>query len=373
MRVSNSVQRPGDPVHSDHKAKIRRGAMKRSNIWQGLAGAAVAGAMIGAPLGDAAVAQSVEGFYKGKTVTILIGYSPGGLYDITARLLSRHMGRHIPGTPTMVPQNLPGSGSIKAILNLYNVAPKDGTALAVVARSYAIDPIFNPISEKYDPTKFNPIGSTSSEVSVAVTWHTSPVKTFEDLFTHEITVGSTGQTDDTARFPLIAKRLTPAKIKIVTGYPGGNDVTMAMEKGEVDGRFGWSWGSIKVRSRDWLAQKKINVILQMAVKKAPDLPDTPFIMDYAKTELDKQALEMLFGPQAAAWPMLAPPGVPAERLAALRKAFNDTMTDPVFVKEAEKLHVEIDPMTGEEMAANVKRILSFPQKAIDRAKELSTP
>jgi tripartite-type tricarboxylate transporter receptor subunit TctC len=343
----------------------------KTNVWQGLAGVAVAGAMAAAPLGAGAAAQSVESFYKGKNITVLIGYAPGGLYDITARLLSRHMNRHIPGHPNMIPQNLPGSGSIKTILNLYNVAPKDGTSLGVVARSYPIDPIFNPISEKYDPTKFNPIGSTSSEVSVAVTWHTSPVKTFEDLFTHEISVGSTGQTDDTARFPLIAKRLTPAKIKIVTGYPGGNNVTMAMEKGEVDGRFGWSWGSIKVRSRDWLAEKKINIILQMAIKKAPDLPDTPFIMDYAKTELDKQALEMLFAPQAAAWPLIAPPDLPADRLAALRKAFNDTMTDPAFVKEAEKLHVEIDPMTGEEMDANIKRILAFPQATIDRAKALT--
>jgi tripartite-type tricarboxylate transporter receptor subunit TctC len=271
----------------------------------------------------------------------------------------------------MVPQNMPASGSIRAILTLYNVAPKDGTTLGVVARSYAIDPIFNPIAEKYDPTRFNPIGSTSSEVSVAVTWYTSPVKTFEDLYTQEITVGSTGQTDDTARFPTLTKRLTPAKIKIVTGYPGGNDVTMAMEKGEVDGRFGWSWGSVKVRSRDWIEQKKINILLQMAMKKAPDLPDTPFIMDYAKTDLDRQALELIFAPQAAAWPMIAPPALPADRVKALRAAFMATMTDPTFVAEATKLNVEIEPMPGEEMAAMVERILSFPQKAIDRAKELT--
>jgi tripartite-type tricarboxylate transporter receptor subunit TctC len=282
------------------------------------------------------------------------------------------MGRHIPGAPTMVPQNMPGSGSIKTILHLYKVAPKDGTALGVVARSYPIDPIFRPTKEKYDPTKFEPIGSTSPEVSVAVTWYTSKVKTFNDLFTHEITVGATGMTDDTGRFPLLAKKLTGAKLKIVTGYPGGNNVTQAMEKGEVEGRFGWSWGSIKVRSRDWLRDKKINIILQMAVKKAADLPKVPFIMDYAKTDLDKQALELLFAPQAAAWPLIAPPGIPADRLAALRKAFMDTMKDPKFVAEAEKLHIELDPMGGEEMSANIKRILSFPEKVVDRAKYLTT-
>jgi tripartite-type tricarboxylate transporter receptor subunit TctC len=333
-------------------------------------GMVVAAAMI-AGTAHAQSTPSVESFYKGKQIQVIIGYSPGGLYDITARLLSRHMPRHIPGSPTMVPQNMPASGSIRAILTLYNVAPKDGTTVGVVARSYAIDPIFNPIAEKYDPTKFNPIGSTSSEVSVAVSWHTSPVKTFEDLYTHEITVGSTGQTDDTARFPLLTKRLTPAKIKIVTGYPGGNDVTMAMEKGEVDGRFGWSWGSVKVRSRDWIEQKKINILLQMALKKAPDLPDTPFIMDYAKTDLDRQALELIFAPQAAAWPMLAPPALPADRVKALRTAFMATMTDPTFVAEAKKLNVEIEPMAGEEIAAMVERILGFPKQAVDRAQVLT--
>ncbi|MGE5539957.1 MAG: Bug family tripartite tricarboxylate transporter substrate binding protein [Gemmatimonas sp.] len=336
-------------------------------LWVGVAAAAAVTAA-----GSDVRAQSVESFYKGKQIQVVIGYSPGGLYDITARLLSRHMGHHIPGNPAMIPQNMPASGSIRAILTLYNVSPKDGTALGVVARSYAIDPIFNPIAEKYDPTRFNPIGSTSSEVSVAVTWHTSPVKTFEDLFTHEITVGSTGQTDDTARFPLLTKKLTPAKIKIVTGYPGGNDVTMAMEKGEVDGRFGWSWGSVKVRSRDWLEQKKINILLQMGMKKAPDLPDTPFIMDYAKSDLDRQALELIFAPQAAAWPLIAPPALPADRLKALRAAFMETMTDPAFVAEATKLNVEIEPMSGEEIASMVERILSFPPAAIDRAKQLTT-
>jgi hypothetical protein len=147
---------------------------------------------------------------------------------------------------------------------------------------------------------------------------------------------------------------------------------MAMEKGEVEARFGWSWGSIKVRSRDWIEQKKINIILQMAVKKASDLPNTPFIMDYAKTDLDRRALELLFTPQAAAWPLIAPPGLPADRVAALRKAFNDTMKDPKFLAEADKLHVEIEPMTGEEMAANVTRILAFPKEVVARATELTT-
>jgi tripartite-type tricarboxylate transporter receptor subunit TctC len=323
------------------------------------------------PAVPGANAQSVESFYKGKNINVIIGYAPGGLYDITARLISRHMGRKVPGQPTFIPQNMASSSSIRAILHLYNVAAKDGTTLGVVARTYPIDPLLTPMDQKYDPLKFNPIGSTSSEVSVAVTWHTSPVKTFSDLFTREVTVGSTGMTDDTGRFPLLAKTLTGAKIKIVTGYPGGNDVTMAMEKEEVEGRFGWSWGSVKSRSKQWLDEKKINIILQMAMKKAPDLPDTPFIMDFAKTELDKQALELLFAPQAFAWPLVAPPDVPADRLAALRKGFDDTMKDEAFLAEAKKLTIEIEPMSGVEMDALIKHILSFPSAAVERAQALT--
>jgi tripartite-type tricarboxylate transporter receptor subunit TctC len=334
--------------------------------------AAIVGVVATMGVGRPAAAQSVESFYKGKTVNVIIGYAPGGLYDITARLVSRYMGKHISGQPTFVPQNMASSSSIRAILHIYSVAPKDGTALGMVARTYPIDPLLTPGEQKYDALKINPIGSTSSEVSTAVTWHTSPVKTFDDLFTHEITVGSTGMTDDTGRFPLLAKNLTGAKIKIVTGYPGGNDVTNAMEKGEVEGRFGWSWGAIKSRSREWLDDKKINIILQMAIKKAPDLPNAPFIMDYAKTELDKQALELLFAPQAFAWPIIAPPDVPADRLAALRKGFDDTMKDSAFLADAKKLSIEIEPMSGVEMDALIKHILSFDHAAVERATALTS-
>ncbi len=346
--------------------------MRKSSV--GTAVAAAFAAWVATATAPGANAQSVESFYKGKTIAVVIGYAPGGTYDATARLLTRHMGRHIPGEPAMVPQSMPGSGSVKAILHTYGVAPRDGTALAMVARSYPIDPLFNPESEKYDPVKFNPIGSTSTEVSTAVTWHTSPVKTLGDLLKPgvSITAGATGTTDDTGRFPQLTKNLTGADIKIVLGYPGGNDVTLALEKGEVDARFGWSWGSVKSRSKQWLDEKKINIILQMALKKAPDLPDTPFIMDFAKTELDRQAMELIFAPQSFAWPLIAPPDVPADRLAALRRAFAATMKDEKFIAEAEKLAIEVDPVSGEEMQATIKRILAFPSTAVERAQALTT-
>ncbi|HEU0069700.1 MAG TPA: hypothetical protein VFS04_00265 [Alphaproteobacteria bacterium] len=319
-----------------------------------------------------AAADSVSDFYKGKSITVLIGYAPGGTYDATARLLSRHMPKHIPGNPQMIPSNLVGAGSIKAILNLYAVAPKDGTHLGMVARSYAIEPVFNPEAAKYDPTKFNPIGSSSSEVSIAASWHTAPFKTFDDLFQREITVGSTGMTDDTGRFPLLMRNLTGAKIKIVQGYPGGNDVTLAMEREEVQGRFGWSWGSVKSRAKNWLDEKKINVLFQMALNKAPDMPNVPWIMDYVKNEQDRQALELLFAPQVTAWPLIAPPDVPVDRIKALRAAFDTTMKDKDFLAEADKLKLEVEPVTGEEMHKLVQRLGTFDKAVVERAVALTS-
>jgi tripartite-type tricarboxylate transporter receptor subunit TctC len=321
--------------------------------------------------GIAAPALAQEDSFKGKTITVLIGYAPGGTYDAIARLLSRHMPRHLAGQPTMIPTNMAGAGSIKAILHLYTVAPKDGTVLGVVARSYSIEPVFSPDSAKYDPTRFNPVGSTSSEVSVGVAWHTTGFKTFDDVLKNELTVGATGTTDDTGRFPMLTRKLTGAKIKIVQGYPGGNDITLAMERGEVQGRFGWSWGSVKSRSKDWLDQKKINLLLQMGMNRAEDLPDTPFIMDYAKTERDRQALELIFAPQVTAWPLIAPPDVPADRMALLRKAFDDTMKDPGFVSDAEKQRIDVEPVQGVEMQKIVQRISGFDRSVIERALELT--
>ena len=319
-----------------------------------------------------AVAQTAEpSFFAGKTITLLIGYAAGGTYDATARLVARHMPRHLPGQPMMLPQNLPGSGGIKTILNLYSVAPRDGTTLGMLSRSYPIEPVFNPQTAKYDPKRFIPIGSTSNEVSVAVVWHTRGIHSIDQLMTQEITTGATGVTDDTGRFPTLLHNLTGARIKLVTGYPGGNNVTMAMEKGEVDARFGWSWGSLKSRSKSWLDEKKVNIIVQMALEKAPDLPDVPLIMDFARTDLDRKALELLFSSQVMAWPLVAPPDVPADRIAILRKGFEATMKDADFQSDAKKLNIDVEPVTGEAMQALVARVSTFEKAVVERALALT--
>ena len=245
-------------------------------------------------------------FYQGKTLTLIVGYSPGGTYDVTTRLVSRHIGKHIAGNPATTVQNMPGAGGTRAVLHLYSVAAQDGTVIGMIKRSYATDPIFNP-GQNYDPARLQPIGSTSSETSIVATWHTSKAATFEDTFKTEMTAGTTAATDGTVRFARLVRRMTPAKLKIVAGYPGGNDITMAMERGEVDSRFGWSWGSVKSRAKDWLDQKKINIILQMGLTKAADLPNVPFIMDFAKTEIDRQALELVFAPPRSRGPLWRDP------------------------------------------------------------------
>ena len=334
--------------------------------------AAITASAFGSALGGAprdAAAQTDPSF-QGKTVTIIIGYAPGGLYDLTARLLSRHMGRHLPGAPAMVPQNMVGASSYKAIMHLYGVAPKDGTTIGMISRGFANDNNLSPEMGNYDPTQLRAVGSTSSEVSVAVTWHTSPIKTFADTLTREVTVGSTGLNSPEARFAVMVKNLTGSKVKIVTGYPGGNEVTLAMERGEVDGRFGWSWGSVKSRSKQWLDEKKINIIFQMGLAKAPDLPDTPFIMDFARDDRDRRALELLTAQQAFAWPVVAPRGIESDKLEALRRAFDATMTDAQFLADAKKLGIEIEPMRGADIDVIVKRVNSFDPAVVQHALSL---
>lgn len=318
-------------------------------------------------------AADVADFYKGRTISIQCGYSPGGTYDAIARLLAQHMPAHIPGHPLIVVKSMPGAGSLRAVQYLYELAPRDGTELAVVTRSYPIEPVLNAAKTKYSATRFEPIGSTSPEISVGVTWHTSRIKTLDDLLRHGAIVGSSSLTDDTGRYPLIIKNLTQAaNMKIVVGYPGGNEITAAVERGEVDARVGWSWGSIKSRSRSWLAEKKINIFVQLGMDKAADLPNVPFIMDYARNETDKSALELLFAPMAAAWPLIAPPDVPNDRIAALRQAFQKTMKDPAFRAAAATSAIEIQPMGGSEMAQINQRIGATSPAAVERAKALAS-
>jgi tripartite-type tricarboxylate transporter receptor subunit TctC len=307
-------------------------------------------------------AQSVEEFYRGKTVTILIGFSAGGGYDLYARLLARHLGKHIPGNPTVVPQNMPGAGSLKAALNVYSVAPKDGLTLATVSRSVVTDPLL--IGSAIDPAKLSWLGTITSETSVCATWKTSPVKTWDDMFKREFTLGSSAVGDDTAGFALILRNVFGAKVKLVTGYPGGNDVNLAMARQEVDGRCGWSWTSLKSQ-KQWLPN--INVLVQFNLEKNPDLPDVPRALERAAAGEQQQVLRLLIAPQYVGRPFFSSPDIPADRKAALRAAFDATMTDPEFLAEAAKADMEISPISGALIDAFVADLYKTPKDVVAKA------
>jgi tripartite-type tricarboxylate transporter receptor subunit TctC len=334
-----------------------------TRIALGLALAALAAAPA-----ERARAQPVADFYRGKTVTMLIGYTSGGGYDLYARVLSRHMGRHIPGNPTMVPQNMPGAGSLRVAGFLYTAAPKDGTTFGMFGRGIAMEPLIGSGGAAFDPRRFTWLGSGSDQVSLCATWHTSPVKRWADAVTTPFTVGGEGPGSDPDMFAIMLKNLLGAKLRLVSGYPGGAEINLAMERGEVDGRCGWSWSSIKITKADWLADKRINLVLQMALNRSPELPDVPLVMELARNDRERQILRLVLARQAMGWPFIAPPDLPAERAQALRKAFDDTMKDPEFLAEAKQRLLDVNPMSGADIGKLVAELYQTPPEVIAATK-----
>jgi tripartite-type tricarboxylate transporter receptor subunit TctC len=314
--------------------------------------------------------QSPAEFYKGRNVDLYIGYSPGGTYDLYARLVARFMGKHIPGNPTIVPKNMAGAGSLVLANWLYNVAPKDGSAFGIIGRGTVLDPLLGNQKAQFDGTKYTWLGSANNEVSVCVAWHTSGLTKFEELLTRELVVGGTGASADTDQFPKIMNGVLGTRFKIVTGYPGGNEVGLAMERGEVQGRCGWSWSSVKATHQRWYDEKRIHVLVQLALEKHRDLPNVPLVVELAKNDEQRRILELIFARQVMGRPFLAPPGIPRERAEILRKAFTDTMNDPEFLSTAEKTQMEITPVSGERVEKLVKDLYATPAHITQKAAAL---
>src|SRR5271169_2775819 len=312
-------------------------------------------------------AEDPAAFYAGKSIDLQIGYSVGGGYDLYGRLLARHLGKHIPGNPTIVPKNMEGAGSLRLANFLYAAAPRDGTVIGTTSRGIAFDPLLNQNGASYDATKFSWIGSANNEVSVCVALTSTGISKFDELYTKSLTIGSTGVADDTYQFPAVVNSVLGTKFKIITGYPGGNDVSLAIERGEVDGRCGWSWSSLTTTRPTWVATKKVVVLVQMSLAKHPELPDVPLIMDLAKTEEQREIFRLIFSRQVMGRPYLAPPSIPADRLAALRKAFDDTMADKDFLADADQNKIEINPVSGEQIQALVKEGYETPQDVVKKA------
>jgi tripartite-type tricarboxylate transporter receptor subunit TctC len=315
-------------------------------------------------------AQGPAEFYQGRNLELDISSSVGGGYDVYARLLARHIGRFIPGNPTVVPKNMEGAGGLRLANFLYNKAPKDGTTFATIYRGTLFDPLLGGKGGQFDATKFTFIGSANNEVSVCVAWHATGVSSFEQLLTTELVVGASGPSADTYQFPKIANGVLGTRFKIITGYPGGNDIDIAMERREIQGRCGWSWTSLKATHPSWVREKKLNVLFQMGRAKHPDLPDVPLIMDLAKNDDERAILKLVFARQLMAWPYLAPPGIPRDRAEALRRAFVATMGDKDFLADAEKSQLEISPVSGAEMERLVRRVYDTPSAIAQRAADM---
>ena len=305
----------------------------------------------------------------GKTVQMIIGFGPGGGYDLWARTLGRHIGRHLPGNPNVVAQNMPGAGSYVAASHIFNVAPKDGTVLGIIARDAVLGPLSGAAGARFDPLKLSWIGTPAKETNVCIAYHTAPVKTVQDLFDKQLILGDTGPGTGTRSYPKVLSELLGMKLKLVGGFRSSADVFLAMERGEVEG-ICESYDSVKIRRPEWIATRKILILFQGAAAPNPELKDVPFVLDLARGGEQRQALEFLYAGQGIGRPFVAPPDLPPERLKMLRAAFDATMKDPDFIADVKKSQLELEPEDGEHLAALIAKIYATPKPIVDRITSL---
>jgi tripartite-type tricarboxylate transporter receptor subunit TctC len=325
-----------------------------------------------APASGQAQTDAVAGFYRGKNVTVIVGYTAGGGYDIYARALARHMGRHLPGNPNFVVQNITGAGSLNAANHLYNVSPKDGTVFGTFGRGLAMEPLIGTAKVLYDATRFTWLGSGTNEVSLCATWHTSPVKTWADALRTNFAVGGEGAGSDPDTFSALVRNAFGAKLKLVSGYHGTSDLILAIERGEVDGRCGWSWSSLKSTRPGWITEKKLNYLVHLSEQKAPELAHIPAIHDFA-SDRQKQILKLVLSRQTMGRPFTAPPGVPEDRKQALRRAFDATLKDPAFLEEADKLKLDVNPVSGAAIDTLVGELYRTPRDVVEETRRAIAP
>ncbi len=322
---------------------------------------------------NGAMAQNaVADFYKGKQIQLRIGSAAGSGYDLAGRLVAPYLSKYLPGNPSVISQNVPGAGSLLLANQLYNTAPRDGTVLGIVSNGMPTAPLLTPDAARFDVTKFSWIGSSAPETQVVFVSDKAPIKTLADLFTTEVIVGATAPGVAIYDMPVVTNALLGTKFKIVSGYEGSSQIDLATERGEVHGQAALGWVSAKTRNMADIKAGKLRVIAQYGVKKHPDLPDTP-LFDLPKDEVAREGMLLMFARQDYGRPLLVPPGVPAERVAALRKAFMDSMKDPDFRADAEKAGLEINPVSGEELDALTAQVMRTKPAAVERLKVLLTP
>jgi tripartite-type tricarboxylate transporter receptor subunit TctC len=332
---------------------------------------AYSAALLLLPVLSSAKAADIESFYRSHPISLVIGYSAGSAYDVAGRLLGRHIAEHIPGKPSLVPTNMPGAGSLKAANFLYGVAPRDGSTIGTFSRGLAVEPLIGVSDAQFDATRFTWLGSMADEVSVCAFWHTSPIATWNDMLTKKFIAGANSYSSDTGIFMLTIAGVFGTNVKMITGYPGGNELAIAMERGEIDGRCGWSWSAVQSSKPDWLSSDKIKIPVQLALQKNPSLKDVPLITELTTDERKLQILRLVFSRQQMAWPFVAPPDIPIERKQALQAAFDATMKDQKFQIEAKKmLAVDVNPMSGTEVDALLRSIYNTPREIINETKAM---
>jgi tripartite-type tricarboxylate transporter receptor subunit TctC len=331
---------------------------------------AFVGASIAITFGlGAAAADPIADFYKGKQITWILSAGAGGGYSSYANAFAPYFSAHIPGNPHIIVQNMPGAGGIRAMLYLQSVAPKDGTTIGLVHSSVPFAPLYGIKGANFDPRQMNWIGSINAATGICVSWAASGITTWRDLFDKQYIVGGTGAGSQMETMPAMLNKLFGTHIKVISGYKGGNDVYLAMERGEVNGRCGGLISSIKSTRPDWFPQKKVAVPVQIALERDPEFPDSPAVIEFAKDQRTKDVLQLILAPMAIDRPILAPPGTPPATVAALRQAFHDTMSDPGFIAEAEREHLEIQEVSGDKVAKLLAGAFAMSPEVVKSANE----
>ncbi len=318
-------------------------------------------------IATSAHAEDVAAFFAGKTIRLVVGVDIGSGYDVNARLLARHMGAHIPGNPSFIVQNQPGAGSVTMTSQLYASGPFDGTTIGAAFAGMPTIPLLAPAGSRFDPTRLIWLGNTNRETHVTYVWHTAPVQSLADAKVKELIMGAQAPGSSQVDFPLVADALLGFRFKVVSGYQSTAKINLALESGEVQGTIA-AWTTLKTLSSDWLAEHKIKIIAQWALRPNPELPDVPNVLDAATTDAERDALRLVLARLDIGRPFFLPPNVPADRVAALRAAFDATMADPDYRAEAEKLKIDIDPLTGAELAALVEQVAKTPPDTVARVR-----
>jgi tripartite-type tricarboxylate transporter receptor subunit TctC len=334
-----------------------------------LAGLALA--VIGAVAAAPARSQSVADFYKGKTMRILIGYGPGTGYDFYLHALAAHFGAHVPGNPTIVPEYMPGAASLTMMNYLYNVAPRDGTVIGLPERNLIVEPLFGNSLAKYDAKKFSWLGSLSRTTSLCMTWHASGIHTLDDAKTQKVLLGSTGTSSGSTIFPHLLNKLFGTRFEPLVGYPDSGAIGIAMQNGEVQGYCSFTLAATKSAHPDWLNKHEVDILAQLTLKPSAELPGVPLIMDFAKDDATRKALTLAFADQEIGFPVSAPPDVPADRVQALRTAFDETLKDPAFLADAKQLSIDlVDPVDAAHVSEVIRQIYATPPDVIEMVRAI---